>query len=235
MQVRILPPQLDGDRPIKQNSRNGVARMKIDEKRPIEIDVHASPDTGGLVTRARTLSAGLNFLYGRVRVAELNLSQKLEEAMPGMRQHIFGNHPALNEIRQDLIECSFHWYSVSACNFVKLIAFTAKMEKADREEYEKTVLGAVKPFRDKVGAHIAGATANTKDNRAEQQFSAYLPLAWNDDRFFAGSHVLGLKNDQERVDSSVIGPWSLTQVHESLCERFPIIAEQLPVITKRSE
>jgi len=88
------------------------------------------------------LAAGLGFLYGKVRHAELTLIDQVRDSVVetldrlgkgvsqealdscnsgGVEVFVYGIDPLLNSVRQDLIECAFHWYSVSADNFVRVI------------------------------------------------------------------------------------------------------------------
>ena len=64
------------------------------------------------------LSQGLSFLDAQVQKIEATVIEKLPK---NLQVSVFGHHPDLAEVPQDLIACAFHWYSVTACNYVKLI------------------------------------------------------------------------------------------------------------------
>jgi len=76
----------------------------------------------------------------------------------------------------DIIECCFHWYAVSGCNFVKLIGWIAFIEGKslkEPQEYVKTIIPEVLTWRNKVAAHFAQTfiKSNKRDNIAERKAS----------------------------------------------------------------
>jgi hypothetical protein len=201
------------------------------------------------------LAAGLGFLYGKVRHAELILIDQMRDSVietlerlgDGVSQgaldscnsgavqaFVYGNDPLLNSVRQDLIECAFHWYSVSADNFVRVI-WSLSDGSEDRDVYRIKVLGQIVPFRDKIAAHFAGATANKRDNDAERLVSLIPQLAWSKDRLVVGPWTMGMTRSGKHSSSAEIQPWSLTERHEELCERYPILQAFMPTFERRSE
>ena len=52
----------------------------------------------------------------------------------------------------------FHWYSISACQYVRTVGAIAYLQDNSRPkplEYVNSVIPEVKAYRDKVGAHYA--------------------------------------------------------------------------------
>jgi len=99
----------------------------------------------------------------------------------------------------------------------------------------KSVLGPVRSFRDKIGAHFAGATLNRNDKDAERFVSLIPQLAWSNDRLVVGPWTVGLTRSGKRSSSAEIQPWSLTERHEELCERYPILQAFMPTFERRSD
>ena len=83
------------------------------------------------------LSTGLNFLNAQVQRIESEFRGSLDS--DGMVR-MFGNAPQLEGMSQNLVACAFHWYSVTACNYVKLVGWLANEGDATKAaEYLKHV------------------------------------------------------------------------------------------------
>jgi hypothetical protein len=126
----------------------------------------------------------------------------------------------------DLIECAFRWYAVSVCDFVRVVTSLETFDDENRKQYTREVLGPVQAFRDKVGAHTAGFTQNKRDNDAERGITPCLQVAWSQDRFAVATFTMRISRDEKISDSSAMQPWRLTELHEQLCVRYPML-EQL--------
>ncbi len=211
--------------------------MLLDAIEPIELgDVEADRASNAIGALHR-LAAGLGFLYGKVRVAELNLAAKLAAELPAQTElFVFGDHPRLNQVRQDLIECAFQWYAVSLANFVHAVASLAHPNDSDqRKAYEARVLGPVRAFRDKIAAHFAGMTAN-KDDKDAERFASLIPqVAWKSDRFEVASFCFRQKIGAQESDSSEIAPWMLTELHEDRARRYPMLREATPTFDRQTD
>jgi len=80
-----------------------------------------------------------------------------------VRTLLLGNHPAVNQLPKALLTCGFHWYSISACQYVKTVgAIARKLDPARPlpHEYAKRIIPDVLTFRNKVAAHFVWATDN---------------------------------------------------------------------------
>jgi hypothetical protein len=134
-----------------------------------------------------------------------------------------GNFPAFRNLPQALLTCSFHWYAISACQYVRTVGAIGRRHNSARplpQDYAKTVIPEVCAFRDKVAAHFAWCTANNKDNPAERFASIIPPLVFQDDSFHVGALTVHLQQGPQASNSTVIQPWSLCRVHERLRQRY---------------
>jgi hypothetical protein len=75
-------------------------------------------------------------------------------------------------------------------------------------------------FRDKVAAHFAWATRNSRDNEAERVASILPPLAFVGNSFEVGAFTVVLGSQGKQTDSQAIAPWSIRKVHERLRLRY---------------
>ena len=117
-----------------------------------------------------------------------------------------------------LVACAFHWYAVSACNYVSLTGWLAhgeaisdRVRKQKVKKYVQEVLGAVEAWRNKVGAHFALVYPFDEDSPADRASSVSFPIAFVDGSFSA--HAVRLKDRAKYRDNPVasddssIAPW----------------------------
>jgi hypothetical protein len=134
-----------------------------------------------------------------------------------------GNFPAFQHVPQGLLTCAFHWYAISACQYVRTVGAIAWRHDSARPkppDYAKAVIPEVIAFRDKVAAHFAWCTANKKDNPAERFASIIPPLGFQHDSFHVGVWAIHLRQGGQVNNSTGIQPWSLCKVHERLRQRY---------------
>lgn len=131
--------------------------------------------------------------------------------------------PGLESIPIGLLTCSFHWYAVSACQYVRTIGEIAYKQDSKRPsslEYTQRIIPAVKAFRDKVAAHFAWSSKNKEDNDAERFVSIIPPLTFTNDVFEVGSFLVTKKSNNKISSSEKILPWSISKIHKELSERY---------------
>ena len=204
--------------------------MRIDVIEPLELPATVLEKFGNAIGRLHRLAVGLGYLYGNVRKSELAVDARILAECGNVHAQFIGNHPILNDTPMPLIEFAFHWYAVSLVNFVRATSAMAYADdKKARNAYQEKVLGNVAPFRDKIAAHFAGMTANKNDNDAERVASLIPIVSWAGERFGV-EWVVQLGIGGVESDSKAIGPWSLTETHEDLCKRFPILRELTPAL-----
>jgi hypothetical protein len=122
-----------------------------------------------------------------------------------------------------LLTCAFHWYAVSACQYVRTVRAISYRHDPRRPippEYVNAVLPEVLAFRDKVAAHFAFSTQNSRDNDAERLASVLPPLTFVDDSFHVGAFTVSIRNAGKASTSDTMQPWSICKVHEQLRRRY---------------
>lgn len=138
-----------------------------------------------------------------------------------LRMVSFGNDPDCKQM--PLLTCFFHWYAVSACNYVRTIGAIAYRQDNNRPKplkYVKNVIPEVLTFRNKIAAHFSWSMEDSKDNDAERSASVLPPLSFDGDVFCVGAWQVGIRRGGEAMDSSALTPWSITEIHEKLGERY---------------
>ena len=142
---------------------------------------------------------------------------------PKKRFWIMGNSPELTGIPKGLLTCAFHWYAISACQYVRTVGAIANRHDNTLPrplDYVKAVIPEVLAFRDKVAAHFAWTTKHKQDSDAERLASIIPSLTFDDDSFFIGSLEIGIKRSGKTTDSREIQPWSITKTHKRMCKRY---------------
>jgi hypothetical protein len=168
------------------------------------------------------LRQGLEFLYHQASHSDQVVKQRLN-ADGKDRVFVTGNHPAFDGISRTLLTCAFHWYAVSACQYVRTIGAIAYRNDKSRPappKYVESVIPEVLAFRDKVAAHFAWSTQNSKDNDAERLASVMPTLTFVNDSFHVGAFTVYVRHGDKTSESNTIKPWSICEVHERLRERY---------------
>lgn len=186
----------------------------------------------------RNLSQGLSLLYESTRRIEQKAKEQIKdgsvlESMPpevrksfegkDIRYFSAGNDPSLAWLNKGLLYCFFHWYSVSACNYVRLVGWLSQQEDAQRpkpREYVDSVIPGVLCFRDKIAAHFARAGYNEKDTEADRVASVLYQVGFKDGRFYAPIWKVTARRGGKESTSTNEGSWSITEIHEALCKRY---------------
>jgi len=168
----------------------------------------------------RYLSIGLAFLYKQVKKVELTI---IKQIGPEIRIFSYGNDPRMRGIPRDLIACSFHWYSVSVCNYILMVGWirhTIDPNSPFPWDYVDSLIPEVRAWRDKVSAHFAKADNDRRDTIAEQEVSVFYPIGFYDDAFYASPMSLTMTKKGKRITSKSLQKWSLTKTHEQLQPRY---------------
>jgi hypothetical protein len=168
------------------------------------------------------LRDGMNFLYRNAKRCDDAIRSRVNPK-DNLRYMGMGNLPEFQGIPQPLLTCSFHWYAISACNYVRTIGRIAYLNDNTRSRphaYAQKIIPDVLAFRDKVAAHFAWTTKHKQDNDAERVMSVLPQLTFSDDSFHVGSISLSLKKDGKVSKSDTVTPWSICKVHEKLKERY---------------
>jgi len=168
------------------------------------------------------LSEGMRYLYHQVKRCEEVVERRVNP-QGNLKVAGFGNLPEFHDLPMPLLICSFHWYAISACQYVRTvgaIAHSQDQTRAKPPDYVKSIIPEVLAFRNKVAAHFAWATKNERDNDAERLASILPPLVFADGRFIASGYTVTLRRSGKTTDSRTIAGWSLTEVHERMIARY---------------
>ncbi|MBN1376069.1 MAG: hypothetical protein JXA01_07940 [Dehalococcoidia bacterium] len=169
------------------------------------------------------LSKGLNFLYEQVN----NWEEKVINRIPKNQIFIILGKPPtgeLQDIPMELLACFFHWYSVSVCNYVRLVEWLANNSKEEKNtpNYIDKVIPQVHLWRNKVGAHFAKIKPKKdKDNAADLLFNTMYPISFDNDAFYASSTKMVIIKGGTKHESRDDMRWSLTKTHNELVKRYP--------------
>jgi len=168
------------------------------------------------------LRDGMEFLYRQALRCDQAVKQQVNPDGK-VRFQGGGNLPEFSPVPKTLLTCAFHWYAISACQYVQTVGAIAYQLDPTRplpQEYAKRIIPEVTAFRDKVAAHFAWSTKNKRDNDAERLASILPPLTFSNDSFYVGGFTIAVRRGGKASNSDAIEPWSLCKVHEALRERF---------------
>ena len=170
----------------------------------------------------RTLETGLDYLNLQVSKIEEEARRRLDAE----NKMVFsvGNDPWLMDLPLSLIGCCFRWYSVTACDYVRLIGWLAYGDDVERVlRYQHKVIPEVSIWRNKVGAHAAIIDPRPADTPADL-FVTSMPwdVAFDDDSFIAAAGYLRVWFGSEEGGSASREDmaWRLTTTHRQLAERY---------------
>jgi hypothetical protein len=168
------------------------------------------------------LRDGMEFLYRQALRFDRVVKQRVNPAS-NVRFFHMGNLPDFPQLPITLLTCGFHWYSISACQYVRTVGAIAFRQDPTRPRpgaYVENVIPEVLVFRNKVAAHFAGMTKNKDDNDAERLASLLPPITFENDSFHVGGITVGVQRDGNVSTSEDIKPWSICRVHEQLRRRY---------------
>ncbi len=168
------------------------------------------------------LRDGMHFLARQAAQVDETVRQRANPEGK-LRIVMAGNDPAFSGIPMGLLTCAFHWYAVSACQYVRTVGAIAYQQDNTRplpKDYVEAVIPEVLTFRHKVAAHFAWATRNKRDTKAERVVSILPALTFNNDAFYVGSLTVAVTGGGKSSDSSALKPWSITKVHRQLGQRY---------------
>jgi hypothetical protein len=198
--------------------------MLIDYVDNLQISSEDAKKHSNEINSLRCLASGLWFLYDQI----LNTETQIAERIPkNKRISYFGNAPDLEGVPQDLVTCSFHWYAVTVCNYVKMVGWLANNGNSNKAlEYVKHILPEVYLWRNKVAAHFAiidpekDPTKKNFDTAADLAIGVISQIPYEHDAFYAGSLTLSLTTGNMRSSSRQDMRWSLTDTHKKLIPRY---------------
>ncbi|MEW6715006.1 MAG: hypothetical protein AB1306_07960 [Nitrospirota bacterium] len=168
------------------------------------------------------LREGLEFLYSQVVQID-KITQSILNPEGKKKYVSSGNGPGTVDIPKPLLTCSFHWYAVSACQYVLTVGAIACKQDNSRpipRKYVEAVIPGVKAFRDKVAAHFAWNSKHSQDNDAERLASIIPPLSFVEDSWHVGVMQIAMSKGGKLSTSESIRPWSITKIHDDMTRRY---------------
>src|SRR6266704_3091670 len=169
------------------------------------------------------LAQGLEFLYRQVQNCD-GLARSRLNPSGDLTITAYGNDPASSGMPLGLLTCAFQWYAVDACKYVWTVgAIDHQREPAKHPRpraYVQRVIPEVLAFRDKVAAHFAGTTRNSKDSPAERLLSILPQLSFVDDALCVAALTVAVSTGGVGSDSTVVERWSIQDIHRRLAERY---------------
>lgn len=164
------------------------------------------------------LATGLRYLYEQVQSVEAEVNKRFPR---NKEVFVFGSAPGMEGVNQALVACAFHWYAVTACNYVKMVGWlTNNGELSKAKKYMKSVLPQVYLWRHKVAAHFAIIDPRKDDNAADLAMSVMFPISFEKDAFYTGSLTLTMSGGGKQSTSRQDMRWSLTHTHCDLIDRY---------------
>jgi hypothetical protein len=192
--------------------------MFVDYVDKLQLTKDYAEKHGNELKSLRYLARGLWFLHEQISQIETQIAAKIPK---GKHVFHFGNSPDLEGIPQDLVACTFHWYAVTACNYVKMVGWLANNgDSTKAREYMAKVLPAVHLWRHKVAAHFAIIDPRTGDNAADLAMSVIFPVSYDNNAFYTGSLTLTMSTGGKQSTNRQDMRWSLTQTHKELIPRY---------------
>ncbi len=168
------------------------------------------------------LREGMNYLFKQAFHCD-NVVKQQRSLNRNTRFVGIGNLPDFQGIPKALLTCSFHWYAISACNYVRTVGAIAYRQDPSRpkpQDYLIKVIPEVQAFRDKVAAHLAWSTKNKQNNDAERLVSILPQLTFTKGSFHIGTITGSIHKEGKKLTSEKIRAWSICKVHKELQKRY---------------
>jgi len=168
------------------------------------------------------LKQGLDFIYQQVSKID-SIAQARLNPEGKLKYLAYGNIPGTEDLPKALLTCSFHWYAISACQYVRTVGAIAYLNDNSRPippNYVKEVIPEVLGFRDKVAAHFAWTSKHESDNDAERLASIIPPLSFIEDSWHVGAMQVARSKKGNISTSESITSWSISKIHFRLAQRY---------------
>ena len=144
------------------------------------------------------LRQGMEFLNRQAVQCDVTAKRQVN---PTGQLNFFSTGNLFPQIPLGLLTCSFHWYAMSAYQYVLTVGAISHRQDRSRptqNEYVKKVIPEVLVFRDKVAAHFAWAKNDKRDNEAECLASIIPSVTFTKDSFFVGAWTVGISDQSKK-------------------------------------
>lgn len=168
------------------------------------------------VNRLCRLGEGLCYLNRQIAKIEESLAPAEGTQMTWM-----GSIPG---VPAGLVECSFHWYATTVCNYCRLVGQIAHeiggTDVKSGHEYAKRVCKQAHTYRNKVAAHFARYTPHRDDTAPDVSYSVMNFPTLVNGIFRVGGVRLSMIRAGATSSTSHDTAWSLTELHAELERRY---------------
>ncbi len=189
--------------------------MKLDYIDGLELSDSDAAARQNELSSLAYLRQGLQFLNDQVAIIEAEVCRRVD--CDRQMVALYGNAPQIRGLPLGFVAMAFHWYAVTACNYVRLIGWLGKGQNPEHARaYVEAVIPTVKTWRDKVAAHFAMTDPRTSDTPASLAASVMFPIGFVDRSFTASPMTLAMKGGSSGEERR----WSLTTVHQELASRY---------------
>ena len=213
----------------EQRSEDWSRPLVIDHSQGWTLDKKQRLAARNHISRLRMLYSGMTAIAKRVADAEAAVLP------PSFRDRVaifsWNVIPGIHPEQLPQLACDFDAFSVHASAYVRITAWIWRELAASPvpQDYVGSVLGPVRWHRDKVAAHLAAATYNSKDTDAQRAASGVTRLAWRNGRLWIGGEGIVIASGAHDPRDSA---WALTEVFGRLRARFwPQLSESQPFIS----
>ncbi len=132
-----------------------------------------------------------------------------------------------------IIPCTFHWFSTSLVNYIRLIGLVDLLNKKNWKsedisnqdnkqtikgyctDYVKKIIPDIYTWRNKVSAHFAATDPFSNDNLGTLEASVMNSIVYHTPYFKAGALTWHTKGETSQLPS-----WSITETYEHLTDRY---------------
>jgi hypothetical protein len=170
----------------------------------------------------------LNFMpHGLFRLALIIKIEEGKKTPPNPNVKVFEIFAKMDPI----IPCTFHWFSTSMVNFVRLVGLIKTLNtnswttldivnnknkiKTECNSYVESVIPELKKWRNKVSAHFAPTDPYDNDNFGTLEQSVMNNVCFQQNRFCVNAATL-----TSHGETSVLPRWSVTETYENLISRY---------------
>lgn len=195
---------------------SGTETTTLDFIDNISVPSNVFEPAGNEYSALMDLRVGMQHLYDNVRACDEFVRQRINPDGT-MKCQVLGNHPSLAGANQPMISCSFHWYALAACQYVKIIGCIARENGSNLlpAEYVKQVIPDVLVYRNKVAAHYAWTSPDKRDTQVQNELSKLPSLRFMNTAFHVGGLTLNRNGE-----TATFPEWSIQSVHARLRKRY---------------
>ena len=196
-------------------------KIKLDHIDNIFLDISNPPVSN--LHALNFMPQGLFSLAATVKVEE---GKRIKRNGQAKTFEMFGHIPPI-------IPCTFHWFSTSLVNYIRLIGLVELLNKENWKsedisnpdnkqtiknhctDYVKKIIPDIYTWRNKVSGHFAATDPFSNDNLGTLEASVMNSIVYHTPHFKAGAAKWNTKGNTSQLPS-----WSITETYENLTDRY---------------